>query len=294
MSATAESIEATQDTSLDSLLKDIQSLEALIADWDEQQRNTVTALIQAHADLNKAAFARLIRHLKTDDAVLPLLREAVTDEITYAVLRHHGILKPTLQERLEDALASVRPYLESHGGDVEIVSLNPPDSVEIRLLGACDGCPASSLTLSEGVEKAIKQYCPEITSIKQAKGGIGAKPADGVRVNFVSPFANGEDAGWVFVCKLETIPEGGIKIAAVNNDEVLLSRFGNKVTCYQNACAHLGMPMDMGEVNNGILVCPHHGFEYSLETGECLTAPEVQLITHAVRVTHDRVEVKLS
>lgn len=294
MSATAESMDAPQEASLDRLLKDIQSLEALVEDWDEQQRNTVTALKQAHDDLNRTAFTRLIRLLKTEPAVMPLLKEAVGDEVVYAVLRHHGILKPTLQERIEDALASVRPYLASHGGDVEVVNILPPDTVEIRLLGACDGCPASSLTLSEGVEKAIKEHCPEITTINKAKGGVTAKPVDGVRVDFVSPFARSDDAGWVFVCKLQTIPEGNIKVATVNDNEVLLSRFDEKVTCYQNACAHLGMPMDMGEVRNGNLICPHHGFEYSLASGECLTAPEVQLITHAVRVMDDRVEVKLA
>ncbi len=294
MSSTAETISEANVVSLDSLLKDIQSLESLAADWDEQQQNALKAIKQAHDDLNKEAFTRLIRALKTEPAALAVLKEAVGDEVVYAVLRHHEILKATLHERVEDALDSVRPYLESHGGNVELVEIIQPETVIIRLLGACDGCPASSLTLSEGVEKAIKEYCPEITTVKKAKGGITAKPVDGVAINFVSPFARSEDPGWVFVCKLDAVPEGQIKVTTVGNNEVLLSRFDNKVTCYENSCAHMGMPLDMGEVHQGILICPHHAFEYSLETGECLTAPEVQLHTHAVRVTDDRVEVKLS
>ncbi len=292
--ANAASISDSPDIRLDDLLRDIASLEALVTDWDEQQRNTVKALTQAHDDLHREAFARLIRILKQEPASMALLRQAVSDEIVYAVLRRHDIVKPALQERLEDALASVRPYLQSHGGDVEIVSLQPPDSVEIRLLGACDGCPASTLTLTEGVEKAIREHCPEITHIKKASGGINAKPGDSVQVHFVSPFARSDDSDWAFVCMLDNIPQGGIKLATLAGNDILLSRFGERVTCYQNACAHLGMPLDMGEVADGILTCPHHGFQYSLESGECLTAPEVQLHTHAVRVTGDRVEVKLS
>ncbi len=288
------SVNEETDIQLDDLLRDIASLESLVANWEEQQRNTVQALTQAHDELHREAFTRLIRILKQEPASMALLKQAVSDEIVYAVLRRHGVVKPALQERLEDALTSVRPYLQSHGGDVEIVSLQPPDSVEIRLLGACDGCPASTLTLSEGVEKAIREHCPEITHIKKASGGITAKPDGSVQVNFVSPFARGDDADWVFVCTLDSIPENGIKLASVQNNEVLLSRFGERVTCYQNACAHLGMPLDMGEVTEGILTCPHHGFQYSLESGECLTAPEVQLHTHAVRVSSNRVEVKLS
>ncbi len=294
MSSTAEAMITEQQPDLDTLLKDIQSLDGLVEQWEEQQRNTVQALTQAHDDLNKEAFTRLIRALKADPAALIALKEAVSDEVVYAVLRYHDIVKASLHERVDLALESVRPYLQSHDGNVELVEIKLPDTVIIRLLGSCDGCPASSLTLSEGVEKAIKEHCPEISIIQKAKGGVTAKPVDGVTVNFVSPFARNEDKDWLFVCKLDDITEADIKVATVKGNEVLLSRFGDKITCFQNACAHMGMPMDMGKVSNGILICPHHGFEYSLESGECLTAPEVQLHTHAVRVINQRVEIKLS
>ena len=253
MSASVEAISIQQQPDLDTLLKSIQSLDGLIEQWDEQQRNAVHALTQAHDDLNKEAFSRLIRILKTDPAALIALKDAVSDEVVYAVLRYHGIVKPSLHERVDLALESVRPYLKSHDGNVELVEIIQPDTVIIRLLGSCDGCPASSLTLSEGVEKAIKEHCPEITTIKKAKGGVTAKPVDGVTVNFVSPFARSEDKDWLVVCSLDDIPEANIKVATIEGNEVLLSRFSDKVTCYQNACAHMGMPLDMGTVNNAIL-----------------------------------------
>ena len=53
------------------------------------------------------------------------------------------------------------------------------------------------------------------------------------------------------------------------------------------------MPLEMGEVKDGIITCSYHGFQYLLETGECLTAAEVQLKVHAVKVTGDRVQVRL-
>ena len=294
MPSTADNLFTQSTLSLASLTCDIDSLEGVIENWDEQHRLTVEALIRAHDNLNKEAFRRLIQSLKADPAAAKLLLQAVSDEIIYAVLRHHEIVKPSLNERIEAALDAVRPALKSHGGNVEVVNINPPNSVEIRLLGACDGCPASSLTLSEGVEKAIREHCPEITEIKKAKGGVAAKPADVAPVNFISPFARNEDTGWLRACLLEEVPEGDIKVLTLNNNEILLSRFNNKVTCYQNACAHLGLPLDMGKVSNGLLICPHHGFRYSLESGECLTAPAVQLQTHAVRVIDNHVEVRLS
>ena len=78
------------------------------------------------------------------------------------------------------------------------------------------------------------------------------------------------------------------------DQSVLFSRQGNRVTCFQNACVHLGLPLDGGMVHGGILVCPHHGFKYALDSGECLTAPEVQLQSYAVRVIDNRVEVRIS
>ena len=80
----------------------------------------------------------------------------------------------------------------------------------------------------------------------------------------------------------------------LDGERVLLSRQGAVVACFQNACAHLGLPLDAGEIADGVLTCPHHDFQYDLATGECLTAPEVQLQAHAVRVVGRRVEVRLS
>ena len=295
MAAVSEELRSSEPD-LGVLLKDLRALEELVDSWDESQRNTVTALKHAIDALHKAALTRLIRAVKSDPAAQPALRAAVTDEVVYSVLRHHELVKPSLHERIELALATVRPMLASHGGDVELVRVEPPDTVEIRLLGACDGCPASSLTLSAGVEKAIEEHCPEIIHIRQAKGQLH-RPVDArgeAPVHFVSPFAHNEDSGWLPACELSAVPEGGVVSLDVTGEPLLLGRLGERVVCYRNACAHLGMPLDMAEVREGILTCPHHGFQYALESGECLTVPEVQLQTHAVRVRGNQVEVKLS
>jgi Fe-S cluster biogenesis protein NfuA len=183
------------DLTLDKLLRDIDLLEGLVASWDEQQRNGVRALLLAVDALHKEAFVRLIRTLKRRPDMVEALQEAASDDVVYAVLRHFQILKPSLHERVEMALASVRPFLTGHGGDVELVSVEPPSTVTIRLRGACSSCPASELTLSEGVEKAIKEHCPEIVEIKRAKSLKSEARSDGTQVHFVSPFASTGEAG---------------------------------------------------------------------------------------------------
>jgi nitrite reductase/ring-hydroxylating ferredoxin subunit len=180
--------------------------------------------------------------------------------------------------------------LASHGGDVELVKVAPPQ-IEVRFVGACDGCPASQLTFHAGVKKAVEESCPEITDVLQVKG-TGAGGGNGV--NFVSPFALHADGDWLDAGTLAEIPQGGVRTLELGGEKVVLSRQGSIVTCFQNACAHLGFPIHDGEVEDGIITCPHHGFRYDLASGECLTAPEVQLQSHAVRVIGVRVEVRLA
>jgi nitrite reductase/ring-hydroxylating ferredoxin subunit/Fe-S cluster biogenesis protein NfuA len=280
----------TRRNDLAEFLSDVERLESIFVTWDETPKNAVNAYRTAIEALHGEALTRLVRALKEDPAALAAMKRAVGDEIVYAVLRRHGILKPSLAERIEVALAGIRPMLASHGGDVELIKLAPP-AIEVRFLGACDGCPASQLTFHAGVKKAVEDACPEITEVRQVKGsGVVNENA----VHFVSPFANQATSDWLDAGMLDDIPEGGVRSRTIGNEKVLLSRRGTMVTCFQNACAHLGFPIHDGDVADGIITCPHHGFQYDLSSGECLTAPEVALQSHAVRVTGDKVQVRLN
>jgi nitrite reductase/ring-hydroxylating ferredoxin subunit len=178
--------------------------------------------------------------------------------------------------------------------DVELVAVKLPDTVEVRLIGSCQSCPSSGETLSEGVEKSIKALCPEITTVTRVSRGAPELTPDGAQVvRFVSPFARQQDAGWVDVCAVHDLADGGLAVRSVEGRDVLLYRHGESVSCLDNACAHMGMPLDGGQLEDGTLRCPYHGFVYLLETGECLTVPEVQLAVHAVKVVGERVAVRL-
>jgi Fe-S cluster biogenesis protein NfuA len=151
------------------LTGEIARLEAEVEAWDRDKREVARAYRQAIDALHAAALRRLVRTLSSNLDAAPALRAAVADEVVYAVLRHHGILKPSIAERVESALENVRPILAGHGGDVELVRVEPP-SVAIRFLGACDNCPASRLTIEAAVKTAMQAVCPEITEIVQVRG----------------------------------------------------------------------------------------------------------------------------
>lgn len=286
---------AAEPVALSSLLEGIRSLETIVQGWDEPQQLTVRALRQAVDDLHKEAFGRVIRAVKADPEALRALKQAITDEVVYAVLRHLELVKPSLHERVEEALASVRPLLQGHGGNVELVAVEPPDTVEITLIGACDGCPSAGLTLAEGIEKAIREHCPEIVTIRKVKAHASIpRPHDhGSPASFISPFALKTEAGWKAALRFEEIPDQGVRTLELDGRSLLLSRQGERVTCFLNACAHMGMPLDMGEVSDGVITCPSHGFRYDLSSGECLTVPEVQLVPIAVRMVGSSVHVRL-
>lgn len=280
-----------QPPSLDDLHEEIRALETLIAAWPIEQSERALALKEATEALNAEAFRRLIRALKEVPAMSEALRDAAGDEVIYAVLRRHGILKPSLQERIEDALDTIRPALADHGGNVEVVSIEPP-ALSVRFLGACDNCPASTLTFYSGVKKAVQEHVPEITEIKQV-GGASDMNQNTVERHDTSPFADYRSDAWTQLMKVGDLAEGGVQFLDVEGRSVLLSRFGDKVSCFENACAHMGMSLEGGEIVDGTITCPHHEFQYVLETGACLTAPDVYLKPHAARINGKTIEVRL-
>ncbi|WP_051953384.1 Fe-S cluster biogenesis protein NfuA [Methylocapsa aurea] len=274
--------------SVDDLVGDVERLEAVIAGWDESQRTLAFAYRHAIDDLHKNALRKLIASVKIAPGALDALREAASDPLVYAVLRHHGLIRASLQERVEQALASIRPMLASHGGDVEFVAFLPPDAVEVRFVGNCDHCPSSTLTFVAGVKQAIEEYCPEIKDVRQVKGSGTAQG----KVDYVSPFSAGLEAKWRLATTLESIPEQGVKAFAVDGAPFIFSRLSRVVSCFRDACAHLGSPISGGVVAEGRITCPRHGFEYDLMSGECLTAPVAQLQAIAVRLVGERVEIR--
>lgn len=71
-----------------------------------------------------------------------------------------------LKEQVQKALNDVRPSLQADGGDVELVNVNEDGVVQVRLKGACQGCPMSQMTLSNGIEKYLKKQVPTVTKVE--------------------------------------------------------------------------------------------------------------------------------
>ncbi len=70
-----------------------------------------------------------------------------------------------LKLNVQKALDEIRPFLQSDGGDISLVSIDNENSVKVKLEGACVGCTVNQMTLKSGVEMTIKKYAPQIEEV---------------------------------------------------------------------------------------------------------------------------------
>jgi len=74
-----------------------------------------------------------------------------------------------MREKVEAVLDKVRPMLQSDGGDVELVDITDKGIVQVRLVGACKGCPMSQMTLKNGIERIVLKEIPEVKAVEAVK-----------------------------------------------------------------------------------------------------------------------------
>jgi len=74
-------------------------------------------------------------------------------------------VEKTFEEKVKDVIESVRPALQGHGGDIELVQTDEDNTVKVRLQGACQGCPGAATTLKMGIERILKEKVPEVKEV---------------------------------------------------------------------------------------------------------------------------------
>ncbi len=92
-------------------------------------------------------------------------------------------INQALYDRVEASLDTVRPYLQKDGGNIELVDITPEMDVMVRLVGACETCPMSYMTMKAGVEANLRSAIPEIRSISTVDEAANAAP----KTNAVKP-----------------------------------------------------------------------------------------------------------
>jgi len=155
----------------------VQHLESGV---DPATRAAAQELVQALMDLHGTAFERILAMSRENGhAATGLVERFAQDEIVRNVLLLYGLHPIDVETRVRGALETTRPYLRSHGGNVELVGIDADGSVRLRMEGSCHGCPSSAITLKQAIEQAIYEAAPDVTSIV-VDGEAPAHPPSGL------------------------------------------------------------------------------------------------------------------
>ena len=144
---------------LDVLLQGVERVE------DPVVRTRTREIVQAILELHGVGLGRLLDHIhEAGDAGSEILNACARDEVAGGLLLLHEMHPIDLEGRVQLALEKVRPRLGSHGGDVELLDI--ADGVaRVRLLGSCDGCPSSALTMKQTIEESILGHAPDLDAV---------------------------------------------------------------------------------------------------------------------------------
>jgi Fe-S cluster biogenesis protein NfuA/nitrite reductase/ring-hydroxylating ferredoxin subunit len=256
------------------LQKRIAHVDALVGELqqlsDPASWARVEELLSTVLDLHGEALSRMLEALgpRGDPEADRLLGRMADDDVIKGVLLLHGLHPLDLRSRVEGALESVRPYMRSHGGGVELVGVFG-DLVRIRLQGHCQGCPSSMVTLKLAVEKAIYEAAPDVSAIEVADAvdalptgppampGLVALPviASAPRAAAPSPVAS-PSGEWVTVAtRAGDIDDGAAVRMSVDGSPVLIARSGNVFYAYVAACPTCGGAMEQATLDGAALGC---------------------------------------
>lgn len=169
------------------------------------------------------------------------------DSFVSALLLLHDLHPLTLEERVANALESVRPYLKSHEGGVAITQIRD-GVVSLRMEGSCNGCPASAQTVATAIENAIKEAAPEITEVR----------AEGVR---------DPDSGLRIMSDWLPLPELTPNATAhldINGTPALVMRNEYGVHAFRNQCPSCFRGLASAAMVWPNLKCANCGAQYDL------------------------------
>lgn len=282
---------STEEPAFEVLAGAVDDRAARVADLDPDAQVAALELKEAIEAFHRPALVHIVRTLRDDPRGKELLFELVDDPNVRAVFALHGIIKPDIMTRANIALDGVRPYLQSHGGDVELVRIENGRAA-VRLHGSCNGCSMSAVTLREGVEEALVNGVTEIDGIDV----LDDEPTTAfIPLSSIGRKTSGE-TGWVQGPATSDVALGSMLRFDVDTgaetDSFIVTNIDNKFAVFRNACVHQGMTLDGGMIDAGIIVCPWHGFKFEATTGECISAPGAQLSPIPTRIESGHVWVR--
>jgi Fe-S cluster biogenesis protein NfuA/nitrite reductase/ring-hydroxylating ferredoxin subunit len=203
---------------------------------------------------------------------------------------------PTVLEQAEAALVQVRPYIESHGGAVEILDV-VEGVVHLRLSGACQGCAGSAMTLKRGIEAALRAGFPGFQGMEVHEPT--APPTRTPPANFIPLQAVGAARPltrpvFTSVGAVAALPPGTLQSVEVDGARILLCNVAGEVYAYRNACPGSDLPLDLGQLKEIAILCPWHNCVFDARTGKRLDGGEGRLDVIPVAIRDGEIQLALN
>jgi Fe-S cluster biogenesis protein NfuA/nitrite reductase/ring-hydroxylating ferredoxin subunit len=184
-----------------------------------------------------------------------LAERLATDDLVASLLLVHGLHPHDVHRRVSDALDRVRPYLGSHGGDVDLLEVTG-ETVLLAFAGSCKSCPSSAVTLELAVEDAVRAAAPEITSIEVVTAQpSGVIPAESLMSHVKS---NGHSATWHPVPEVSALASGEVAGFLVGGATMLACRVdgAGQPLAYRDHCPICDDSLAGAALSGALLECP--------------------------------------
>jgi Fe-S cluster biogenesis protein NfuA/nitrite reductase/ring-hydroxylating ferredoxin subunit len=255
------------ERSADQLVARVQELqEELDRLPDPRSRELADALIAAVVDLYGEGLRRVAGFIDEGGEATEELRQKMAgDGVVASLLLIHDLYPVPLEQRVRDALDSVRPYLESHGGDMELIGIE--DGVaRLRLQGSCKTCPASSATLELAVKQALDEAAPDLEGlVVEGMEGATAEPVAGTELPVMQVPAPAAPS-WHELDGAGAVEEGRVRQLEIAGTALLAARVDGVLLVFRDSCPGCGARVSAGTLLGGVLSCPECGLRFDLPT----------------------------
>jgi Fe-S cluster biogenesis protein NfuA/nitrite reductase/ring-hydroxylating ferredoxin subunit len=247
----------------------VQELQAALdSAADVGTRELAEELVSAIVQMYGAGLEQIVLRLTSAGPDGERLAALLSDDpLVATLLLIHDLHPVPLEDRVQAALDSVRPYMESHGGNVELLGLEN-GVARIHLRGSCSDCSASSVTLELAIKQALEDAAPDLAGLEVE--GVAPQAVDGVGLPMVTGSAGSTGMelpivasappappSWFEVGSLGELLDGTVVPVAVAGLPLAIANVDGTLLAYRDTCAGCGGSIHDGELRSGALACRH-------------------------------------
>jgi Fe-S cluster biogenesis protein NfuA/nitrite reductase/ring-hydroxylating ferredoxin subunit len=267
---------------VEALVERVQDLQAqLESTGDSAPRELAEELVSAVVQMYGAGLERIVDSLFEAGTEGERLAVGLAeDPLVATLLLIHDLHPVPLEQRVQAALDSVRPYMESHGGNVALLSLE--DGIaRIHLQGSCSDCSASAVTLELAIKQALEEAAPDLEGLE----------VEGMR----DQTAGGSESTWIDVESVSDLADGSLAAVGVAGRELFVANVDGNLLAYRDRCTSCGAQLHDGLLLAGALSCPECARSFFLPSaGRSMDDDRLQLEPVPLLREDGRVRVALA